>query len=122
MACRGGGIVTTDFSELIPELPSWNDGGGIDAESWIGCVGNYQLAVGYTLIFWPRFVRFDDYVLREGFSIESLRGFERQSGSTRASVEWVMTTNISQTSIATKRRYLKRSSATLVGYSPRFIG
>jgi hypothetical protein len=80
----------TDFAKLIPEMARWNNGAGIDAESWVGCAGNYELAVGYSLVFWPRFVRFEDYVLRERFSIETLRGFERQPGSTRASVEWVM--------------------------------
>lgn len=82
--------MSEDFSDLILELPRWNNGDGIDAESWIGCVGNYELAIGYSLIFWPRFVRFENYVLREGFSEESLRGFAAQSGCTRASVEWVM--------------------------------
>jgi hypothetical protein len=80
----------TDFNELIPELRLWNEGDGIDAEGWIGCVGNYPLAIGYSLIFWPRFVRFEDYVLREGFSESALRGFEQQDGSSRSSVEWVM--------------------------------
>src|SRR5438105_5720762 len=80
----------TNFAALIPELPRWNNGAGIDAEEWIGCVGNYQLAIGYSLIFWPRFVRFENYVLREGFSEGALRGFEQQTKTNRASVEWVM--------------------------------
>ena len=80
----------TDFNELIPELGAWNNGKGIDPESWVGCVGNVPLAIGYSLIFWPRFARFDKYVLREGFQEESVRGFERCEGSTRTSVEWVM--------------------------------
>lgn len=86
-----------DFSELIPELQAWNGGAGIDAQSWIECVGNYEWATGYSLIFWPSFVRFGDYVLRRGFSEESLRGFERQPrpGNTsaeaiRASIEAVI--------------------------------
>ena len=82
--------MTEDFSELIADLPRWNNGEGIDAESWVGCVGNYELAVGYSLIFWPRFVRFEKYVLRDGFSEGSLRSFEQQEGCTRESVEWVM--------------------------------
>lgn len=79
-----------DFSKLIAELPRWNNGEGIDPGSWIGCVGNYELAIGYSLIFWPRLVRFERYVLREDFSEGALRGFEQQAGSTRESVEWVM--------------------------------
>jgi hypothetical protein len=80
----------TDFDALLPELRQWNDGDGISAQGWIGCMGSYPLAVGYSLLFWPRFVRFEHYVLRESFSESSLRGFEGQSGSSRASVEWVM--------------------------------
>lgn len=79
-----------DFNALIPELSEWNEGRGISAEAWIGCVGNYPLAIGYSLIFWPRFARFEEYVLRKGFSEGALRGFARQEGSSRASVEWVM--------------------------------
>ena len=72
------------------ELGRWNNGAGIDLESWAGCSGNYALAVGYLTVFWPKFTRFEGYILREGFSIDSLRGFERQPGSTAKSVEWVM--------------------------------
>ena len=86
-----------DYSALIPELPTWNDGAGIDAESWIGCIGNFELAIGYSLIFWPGFVRFEGYVLRDGFCEGALRGFEQQPNSgtasvrdVRASVEGVM--------------------------------
>lgn len=32
-----------DFNKLIAELPRWNNGEGIDAESWIGCVGDAAL-------------------------------------------------------------------------------
>jgi hypothetical protein len=40
-----------NFSALIPELKDWNNGAGIDAEGWVECVGNYPLAIGYSLIF-----------------------------------------------------------------------
>lgn len=72
------------------ELAAWNDGKGIDLESWIGCEGSFALAVGYSAIFWPGFVEFEGYVLREGFSLESLRGFEEQCQGNRLSVERVM--------------------------------
>lgn len=80
----------TDFNALIPDLPAWNNGAGISPDAWIECVGSYPLAIGYSLVFWPRFIRFEAYVLRAGFSEEALRGFERQAGSDRKSVEWVM--------------------------------
>jgi hypothetical protein len=56
-----------DFAKLIPELPMWNNGDGIDPKGWVECMGTYELAAGYSLIFWPRFVRFEGYVLRDGF-------------------------------------------------------
>jgi hypothetical protein len=79
-----------DIAALIPELPKWNDGAGIEPQAWIECVGNYELATGYSLIFWPRFVRFETYVLRDGFSVESLRGFEEMTKGNRVAVEAVM--------------------------------
>lgn len=79
-----------DFAALIPELPKWNDGAGIEPRAWIDCVGNYELATGYSLIFWPSFVQFEGYVLREGFSEQSLRGFEEATKSNRATVERVV--------------------------------
>jgi hypothetical protein len=79
-----------DYAKLIPELPDWNNGKGIDVDSWIGCSGDFQLAVGYSTLFWPRFVELDGYVLREGFSTESLRSFQQQSSPSCRSVEAVM--------------------------------
>jgi hypothetical protein len=78
-----------DFNELIPEMRDWNNGAGIEIDSWIGCSGNFQLAVGYSRIFWPQFVEFENYVLREGFSVNSLRDFERLHARNRRGVEAV---------------------------------
>jgi len=74
---------------MVQELSAWNSDKGIDLGSWVNCVGDYKLAVGYSTIFWPRFTLFEDYILREGFSVESLRGFEKTSES-KSSVESVM--------------------------------
>ncbi len=71
------------------ELAAWNNGAGISIESWIGCEGKFSLAVGYASVFWPEFVLFEGYVLREGFSENSLRGFKQQRID-RKSVEWHM--------------------------------
>jgi hypothetical protein len=80
-----------DLPESIrKELAPWNNGAGIDLESWIGCEGRFALAVGYSSIFWPEFVAFDGYVLRKEFAESSLRGFEKQEGFTRKGVERVM--------------------------------
>ena len=54
-----------DFNHLIPELKDWNNGKGIDIESWIGCIGNFQEAIGYSVIFWPTFVEIEGCIVRE---------------------------------------------------------
>jgi len=72
------------------ELSAWNNGKGISLEDWIGCIGNSKLAVGYLTIFWPKFLKFEDYILREGFSENSLRGFEKQCNGDRRAIEAVM--------------------------------
>jgi hypothetical protein len=77
-------------ASMVSELSAWNNGGGIDLESWIECSGNIKLAIGYSTIFWPKFVLFEDYILREGFNLESLRGFEKDKSDNKAYVEWVM--------------------------------
>ena len=71
------------------ELAAWNNGDGVDLETWIGCEGNFTLAVGYASVFWPAFGLFEGYILADGFSEEALRGFE-QNGRDRKSVELVM--------------------------------
>jgi hypothetical protein len=77
----------SNFEKLIPEMRDWNNGAGIDVRAWVGCSGSFRLAIGYTTIFWPEFVEFEHYVLRAGFSVESLRGFERQCGNDRQRIE-----------------------------------
>ena len=82
-------VIQTPAS-MVSELSAWNNGNGIDLESWIGCCGDFKLAVGYATLFWPAFVLFEDYILREGFHLESLQGFEKSRDGNKASVEWVM--------------------------------
>jgi hypothetical protein len=72
------------------ELAEWNNGQGIDLESWVGCEGNFRLAVGYATVFWPEFVEFDGYILGAGFSEQNLRGFELQQKGNRQEVEAMM--------------------------------
>lgn len=75
---------------MAAELQEWNNGKGIDLESWIGCSGNFSLAVGYVTIFWPKFVEFDGYILRDGFCEKALRSFEAADRCDRMAVEKVM--------------------------------
>lgn len=62
----------TDFTQLIPELNEWNNDKGIDVGSWIGCVGDFQKAIGYSTIFWPDFVEVEGCIVREGVSRENV--------------------------------------------------
>jgi hypothetical protein len=62
-----------DFNKLIPELKRWNNGIGIDVESWIGCVGDFQKAIGYSSIFWPKFVEIEGCVVNASTPIENLK-------------------------------------------------
>jgi hypothetical protein len=76
-----------DWAKLIPEMKDWNNGAGIDPDGWIQCAGNFQLAVGYTIVFWPRFVEHDEMVLREGFDSESLADWIRHYAGDKSAVE-----------------------------------
>jgi len=49
-----------DFNELIPEMRDWNNGNGIDIDSWIQCMANHKVLIGCARILWP------DFVEREG--------------------------------------------------------
>jgi hypothetical protein len=77
-------------ASMSSELSAWNGGNGIDLKSWVECVGDFKLAVGYSTIFWPKFVLFEDYILREGFDLQSLSDFEKANRGDKAAVEWVM--------------------------------
>ena len=91
--------VTRKESMNIPDsmkddLGAWNNGKGVDLESWIACAGNFSLAVGYSSIFCPDFIEFEGYIF-EGDEfcereIENLRDFESQEDSTPKSIEIVM--------------------------------
>ncbi len=72
------------------ELGAWNNGAGIDLASWISCWGTYQLAIGYTSVFWPKFKLLEGYIVPECTSEESIRGFEETAPSNRRDVEWVL--------------------------------
>jgi hypothetical protein len=80
-----------DYPESMrSELRRWNNGDGIDLESWIACEGNFRFAIGYTTIFWPSFERRGPYILRDGTLDENIRSFEQQANSSPLSVEAVL--------------------------------
>jgi hypothetical protein len=79
-----------DFNALIPDLPRWNNGKGIDVDSWLACVGNFEHAVAYARLFWPEFTVHEDCVLFAGFNENSFRGFMEQARGNKKAVEAVM--------------------------------
>jgi len=82
---------TPAFEKLIPDLQNWNGGKGTDIGSWIRFAGDFQKAIGYSTIFWPRFVEYEGYILREGFSESALKRFRKECACKRT-VEAAMNT------------------------------
>ena len=79
-----------DFAALIPERSRWNDGAGIDVESWLESRGDFALALAFTTLFWPRFTEFDGCVLFAEFNLQSFSGFMEHVRGDRRAVEAVM--------------------------------
>lgn len=53
-----------DYTTLIPELPDWNAGRGIEIMDWLGCMGSFEVAIGYTELFWPHFTEREGCIIR----------------------------------------------------------
>jgi len=78
----------TDFDALIPEMSRWNNGAGIDVDGWISGSGNFELAIGYSRVFWPNFVEYEGMVLREGgFTAETVAGWMNHYEGDASNVE-----------------------------------
>lgn len=79
--------------DLLPDLKDWNDGGGISPLDWVFCTKvSSELVTGMTALFWPTFVMFEGYVLREDFSESHVRNWEGAAGSSREMVEATVNT------------------------------
>jgi hypothetical protein len=63
----------TNFNKLIPELKEWDEGKGIDPKSWICCVGNFQMTIGYSTVFWPKFIEVDGFVVADDVDRDRVR-------------------------------------------------
>jgi hypothetical protein len=82
--------ITPEMIALVPELAEWGDT-PIGIEEWIGAEGSYSVAIGYSRLFWPRIVRFGDYVLRENSAdAEVIRVWEQQLPGDRRAIEAVL--------------------------------
>lgn len=72
------------------EPARWNDGSGIDLQSWINGSGSYALAIGYLTVFWPDLVEIDDCIVHRGVGGEQIRRWRGTPGATRRDVERVL--------------------------------
>jgi len=77
-------------TDLIPEIADWNDGRGISVESWVSCVGNFELAIGFLRLFWPTFEERDGCLLRAGYSEQCYQEFLKHTNGDRTAIEAVL--------------------------------
>lgn len=80
----------TDFAKLIPELPKWNQGKGIEVSEWIYCMGRFDHAVAYADLFWPAFTIHDGCVMFASFDIDCYNTWMKHTSDDRRAVEAVM--------------------------------
>jgi len=78
----------SDLRSLIRSMEGWSD--QVGPLDWVGHVGSYESAIGYSLMFWPNFVVIGDYVLREGSSVENVRSWEKATDHNRTAIEAVI--------------------------------
>ena len=73
--------------DLLPELRDWNGGEGIAPLDYVYSIATSDSALAYSELFWPRFVEFEGYILRDGFNLENLRSWEKQERRPRCDIE-----------------------------------
>jgi hypothetical protein len=76
---------------LVPELPEWNNGKGIDLDGWAHCTANSWSLIGASRVLWPDFVLFDGCVFRgDGVDEANYRDWMVHTGGNRSKVEAVL--------------------------------
>ncbi len=79
--------ITSEMIELVPDLATWGDT-PIDIIDWVRGAGSYELAIGYSRIFWPRLVELGDYVLLEtNAHPETVRVWEEHLSNDKRAIE-----------------------------------
>jgi hypothetical protein len=62
--------------KLIPDLQNWRNrnSANFSISDWTSIEGNIKLAIGYSYLFWPDFIEYDDCVfLKDAFSVENFK-------------------------------------------------
>lgn len=65
--------------KLIPELSDWKklNGDQFSIEDWIVGEGNIKLAIGYSILFWPAFIEYNDcIILKNHFDIDNFENWK----------------------------------------------
>jgi hypothetical protein len=75
---------------MIPELGQWDDKRIITPWAWMGIIGRFDHAIGYSAIFWPDFVLVDDCIFVEAPSAELYERWMSQQNRNRMEVEAVI--------------------------------
>jgi len=78
------------LESMKEELSAWIDGDEIDIHSWISAVGNFNLAVGYSSVFWPSFQEINEYIVSKHADAESIKAWEAVEGITPGQIERVV--------------------------------
>jgi hypothetical protein len=82
---------TSDLTELVPELNAWNDGKGIDIDTWISCEGDHKHLIGYARILWPQFIEHEDCIfLGDEIQVKNYQEWLAHTQGDKARVEKVM--------------------------------
>jgi len=69
----------------------WNNGKGIEVDSWIQCMGNHKILVGCSRILWPSFVEHDGCILLgDSVDEERYQGFLQSAQGNRTVAEATM--------------------------------
>lgn len=56
-----------ELEDLVPKAKNWTSDGcteDLALETWVAMVGNFELAIGYSVVFWPRFKMVGDSIVR----------------------------------------------------------
>lgn len=57
--------INMNYFELIPELKKWDNDPNKAFHKWLCCIGNLEHAIGYSQLFWPNFIEYQNCVFLE---------------------------------------------------------